>query len=154
MDLNLTTTPEKVVEANDTMIYNVEAFNQTTTDVTSGTLQLVLPTGTQYNAEYTVTQPDIIDGQTLTLIARCAGGQRGVELAVVVDVPSSFSGKDMTAMTTLTDSVSGASVNKVHNVKTEEDLSRCYLTGPPSCWQEVRWFTTCVPQPAIATAWT
>jgi len=132
LDLNLTTTPEKVVETNDTVIYNVEAFNQTTTDVTSGTLQLVLPTGTQYNAEYTVTQPDIIDGQTLTWNSQnVLEGQRGVELAVVVDVPSSFPGKDMTATATLTDSVSGASVNKVHNIKVggrPEPLLT--LTGP------------------------
>jgi hypothetical protein len=132
LDLNLATTPAKVVETNDQLLYTVAAFNQTTTDIRSGTLQLVLPTGTQYNAEGTAAQPDIIDGQTLTWNNQSVlEGQQGVELAVAVDVPSSFPDRDMSATATLTDSVSGASVNKIHNIKVggkPEPLLT--LTGP------------------------
>jgi len=114
LDLNLTTMPAKIVETNDQLLYEIEALNQTTTSINTGTLTLLLPTGTQYNAGDSPTPADTVSGQTLTWNSiSLLEGQLGAERAIAVDVPSSFSGASVTASATLTDTASGVTVNKL-----------------------------------------
>ena len=118
LDLNMTSVPSKIVETNDQLLYSVEALNQTTTSIDTGTLTLLLPTGTQYNAGDSPTPADTVSGQTLTWNnISLLEGQLGAERAIAIDVPSSFSGASVTASATLTDTASGATVNKLLKTK-------------------------------------
>lgn len=118
LDLDLESIPLNIVQTTDQLLYLMSATNQTETGLQGGTLQLVLPTGTQYNALYSPTPADSVSGQTLTWTGiALEEGARGAERAVAVDVPSSYSGTSMQGSATLTDTLSNLSVNRVLETK-------------------------------------
>ncbi|MDG1771358.1 MAG: BspA family leucine-rich repeat surface protein [Luminiphilus sp.] len=132
LDLDLESIPLNIVQTTDQLLYLMSATNQTETSLQGGTLQLVLPTGTQYNALYSPTPADSVSGQALTWTGiTLEEGVRGAERAVAVDVPSSYTGTSMQGSATLTDTQSNLSVNKVLETKVggAPDLTLT-LSGP------------------------